>query len=378
LTEIEQRRRAASQQLAAHQVDALIVSSAANVRYLSGYAGSNGLMLITSGEAHFFTDPRYAAEIATTITCKRHVAKGPLILDAASVIKRKGFRRIGFEPAWMNLDQYGSLKKALPPGVSLHPVSNLIEDLRAVKSPAEIALIRRSVLANSEAFARTMKRFRVGLSELEIAAELEYQMKALGCQRPAFDTIVAVGERSALPHAHPSSRRVQANEVLLIDMGATLDGYTSDMTRVAYTGTPPKRLRDLYNAVLEAQLAGLNAVRPGVAVDKVDAACREVLKRHKLAKEFVHSTGHGLGLEIHEAPKIGKKDKVKKDQAQKAQSQKAQGQKPPVVLRTGMVITIEPGAYILGFAGIRIEDTALVTERGCEVLTPTSKEFVNL
>jgi Xaa-Pro aminopeptidase len=203
---------------------------------------------------------------------------------------------------------------------------------------------------------------------LEIAAELEFQMKTLGCEKPAFDTIVAAGERSALPHAHPTARRIEENELLLIDMGATLDGYTSDMTRMAYTGAPPKRVRDLYRAVLEAQLAGLNAVRPGIAVYKVDAAARDVLKRHKLDKEFVHSTGHGLGLEIHEAPKIGKKDKTKKGQAGKNQA----------VLRAGMVITIEPGVYIQGFGGVRIEDTALVTERGCEVLTPTSKEFVNL
>jgi Xaa-Pro aminopeptidase len=368
LTELEQRRRGVSLQLASRKVDALIISSAANVRYLSGYAGSNGLMLITPLEAHFFTDPRYAAETAATITCKAHVEKGPLIQGVAAVIKRKHLKHIGFEPAWMNLDQYATLKKALPSGASLHPVASLVEDLRAVKSPAEIALIRRSVLANSESFARTMKRVRVGLSELEIAAELEFQMKTLGCEKPAFDTIVAAGERSALPHAHPSARRVQGNELLLIDMGATLDGYTSDMTRMAYTGLPPKKVRDLYRAVLEAQLAGLNAVRPGVPVFKVDAAARDVLKRHNLDKEFVHSTGHGLGLEIHESPKIGKKDKIKKDQAKK----------DPLVLRAGMVITIEPGAYIPGFGGVRIEDTVLVTERGCEVLTPTSKEFVNL
>jgi Xaa-Pro aminopeptidase len=378
LTEIEQRRRSVSQELASHKVDALIVSSAANVRYLSGYAGSNGLMLITPSEAHFFTDPRYAAEIATTITCKTHVAKGTLIAAAAAAITRKRLKKIGFEPAWMNLDQYFSLKKALPPGTSLHPVSSLVEDLRAVKSAAEIALIRRSVLANSEAFARTMKRVRVGLSELEIAAELEFQMKTLGCEKPAFDTIVAAGERSALPHAHPSARRIQGNELLLIDMGATLNGYTSDMTRMAYTGTPPRRARELYRAVLEAQLAGLNAVRPGVPVYKVDAAARDVLKRHKLDKEFVHSTGHGLGLEIHEAPKIGKKDKAKKGKTKTDKTDNGQAKKPPVTIRAGMVITIEPGAYILGFGGVRIEDTVLVTERGCEVLTPTSKEFVNL
>lgn len=382
MTEFEQRRRSVSQQLAAHKVDGLIVSSAANVRYLSGYAGSNGLMLMTPSEAHFFTDPRYAAEIATTVTCKTHVAKGTLIAAAAALITRKRLKKIGFEPAWMNLDQYLSLKKALPAGASLHPLSSLVEDLRAVKSPAEIALIRRSVLANSEAFARTMKRVKVGLSELEIAAELEFQMKTLGCEKPAFDTIVAAGERSALPHAHPSARRIQESELLLIDMGATLEGYTSDMTRMAYTGTPPRRARELYRAVLEAQLAGLNAVRPGVPVFKVDAAARDVLKRHKLDKEFVHSTGHGLGLEIHEMPKIGKKDRAQKNKAKpgkaKTDDENGQPKKPPATLRAGMVITIEPGAYILGFGGVRIEDTVLVTERGCEVLTPTSKEFVNL
>lgn len=361
----------ASQQIASHKVEALLVSSPPNIRYLSGFAGSNALMLLTPGEAHFFTDPRYAAETAATITCKTHVAKGPLILAAAAMIKRKQLKKIGFEAGWMNVDQHGRLKAALPSGASLHPVATFLEDLRAVKSPAEIDLIRRSVRANSEAYARTMKRVKVGLRELEIAAELEFQMKTLGCEKPAFDTIVAVGERTALPHAHPSVRRFQANELLLIDMGATLEGYTSDMTRMAFAGSPSKRVGDLYRAVLEAQLAGLDAVRPGIAVSKVDAAARNVLKSHKLDKQFVHSTGHGLGLEIHEAPKIGK---VQKNGKQPPGHKKIEEPR----LRAGMVITIEPGAYLTGFGGVRIEDTVLVTERGSEVLTPTSKEFVNL
>jgi Xaa-Pro aminopeptidase len=365
LPEFEQRRHAACQHISSQKADAVVVSSPANIRYLSGFAGSNALMLLTPGEAHFITDPRYAQETAATITCKTHVAKGPLILAAAAIIKRKRFKKIGFEPAWMNVAEHGRLQAALRSRVSLLPVATFIEDLRAIKSDEEIALIRSSVLANSEAYARTIKRVRPGLRELEIAAELEFQMKFLGCEKPAFDTIVAVGERSALPHAHPTTRRLQANELLLIDMGATLDGYTSDMTRVVYTGAPPKKVRDLYRAVWEAQQAGLDAVRPGVGVSKVDAAARNVLKSHKLDKQFVHSTGHGLGLEIHEAPKIGKPQKgVKK--------------KDEIKLRAGMVITIEPGAYLPGFGGVRIEDTVLVTESGCEVLTPTSKEFVNL
>jgi Xaa-Pro aminopeptidase len=358
LTEFEQRRRDAAGQLATRKVEALIVSSPASIRYLSGYAGSNGLILLLPSEAHFFTDPRYAADAQAHITCKVHISKKPLIQSMADLLKRKHLRKIGFEPAWMNVDQHGQLQKALPKSVRLEPTAGLIEDLRAVKSAAEIALIRRSVLANSEAFARTLRRLKPGLKEQEIAAELDFQMRVLGAEKPAFDTIVAAGANSALPHAHPGAHRLGVNELLLIDMGATLDGYTSDMTRVLHMGTPPPRIRELYRAVLEAQLAGIDAVRPGITASKVDAAARGVLKRHKLDKEFVHSTGHGLGIEIHETPRLGQKDKTK--------------------LRAGMVITIEPGAYVPGLGGVRIEDTVLVTERGCEVLTPTPKEFVNL
>jgi Xaa-Pro aminopeptidase len=203
-----------------------------------------------------------------------------------------------------------------------------------------------------------MKRVRVGARERDVAAELDYQMRTLGAEKPAFDTIVATGPRTALPHAHPTGRRLGEQEFLLIDMGATLDGYTSDMTRMSFMGSPNRQMRQLYKAVLEAQLAGVQAVRAGVSADKVDAACRDVLKVHELDRAFVHSTGHGLGLEIHEGPRIARKQKTK--------------------LQAGMVITVEPGAYIEGLGGVRIEDTVLVTERGCEVLTPTSKELFQI
>src|SRR5579863_6942052 len=227
-------------------------------------------MLLTPGlgphDAHFFTDPRYAADASAHITCKVHISRKPLIQAVADLLKRKHLRKIGFEPAWMNVEQHGQLQKALPKSASLKPTPGLIEEMRAVKSAAEIALIRRSVLANSEAFARTLKRLKPGLKEREIAAELDFQMAALGAEKPAFDTIVAAGPNSALPHAHPTAHRLGVNELLLIDMGATLDGYTSDMTRMVHTGTPPPRIRDLYRAVLEAQLAAIDAVRPGIPV----------------------------------------------------------------------------------------------------------------
>jgi Xaa-Pro aminopeptidase len=359
LTEFEQRRRTASAQLQSRKVETLIVSSPASIRYLTGYAGSNGLiLLLPSGESHFFTDPRYAADAQAHITAKVHISKKPLIQALADLLKRKRLKNIGFEPAWMNVEQHGQLQKALGRRPSLMPTAGVIEAQRAVKSPAEIALIRRSVLANSEAFARTLRRLKPGLTEQQIAAELDFQMRVLGAEKPAFDTIVASGPNSALPHAHPGARRLGIDELLLIDMGATLDGYTSDMTRMLHVGAPPPAIRKLYTAVLEAQLAGIDAVRPGITAGKVDAATRAVLKRHKLEKQFVHSTGHGLGIEIHETPRLGQKEKTK--------------------LQAGMVITIEPGAYVQGLGGVRIEDTVLVTDRGCEVLTPTPKELVNL
>ena len=363
MTELEQRRRAVQTALAGdkakiHKADALLVSSPANVRYLTGYAGSNGLALVTPSETHFFTDPRYALEASQSITCKLHIAKGPLSEAVAGLVKRKKLKKIGFEPAWLNLEQHQKLKDLLPLGASLLPIPGIVETLRMTKSPAEIDQIRKSVRVNSEAYARTLRRVRLGMRERDIAAELDYQMRLHGAEKPAFDTIVAAGARTALPHAQPTSQRLEENDLLLIDMGACLDGYMSDMTRMAFLGLPTKRVRTLYGAVLEAQLAGIEAVRPGVTAARVDASAREVLKKHGLDRQFVHSTGHGLGLEIHEGPRIGKKDKTK--------------------LQAGMVITIEPGAYIDRFGGVRIEDTVLVTANGCEVLTPTTKEFVHL
>lgn len=344
--------------MASHKAEALLVSSPASVRYLTGYTGSNGLVLITPLESHFFTDPRYATDAQANIDCKVHICKKGLFEEAAAIVKRKHLKRLGFEPSWMQVEPFEKLKTKLGASIKLIAISGVVENLRAVKSPEEIARIRAAVNANSQAFSKTLSRLKPGVREMDIAAELDFQMRMLGAEKPAFETIVASGTRTALPHAHPTSKKIEAGELLLIDMGATLDGYTSDMTRMAHLGVPSKRTQALYKAVLAAQLAGIAAVRAGMPASKVDAAAREVLKRHELDKAFVHSTGHGLGLEIHEGPRIAKKEKTK--------------------LRAGMVITIEPGAYLEGFGGVRIEDTVLVTETGCEILTSTSKDLVQI
>jgi Xaa-Pro aminopeptidase len=357
-SEFSIRRRDIAARLPELKADCLLVSSPANVRYLTGFAGSNGLVLLTSAETHFFTDPRYALTARQEIAAKVHIIKGPMLPGVAAVIQRKRLKKIGFESAWTQYDAYRRLKENLPLGASPVPVGRVIEERRMLKSPSEIDTIRRSVNLNSEAYSRVLKRIRPGVRELDVAAEIEFQMKMLGAQMPAFDTIVAAGPHAALPHAHPTDHRIGENELLLIDMGASLDGYCSDMTRVVHLGKPPQRIRNLYNSVLEAQLAGIAAVRAGVTSGKVDAATRNVLKKHKLDKYFVHSTGHGLGLEIHESPRLGKHEETH--------------------LEAGMAVTVEPGVYIEGLTGIRIEDTVLVTQNGCEVLTLSSKEFITL
>ena len=341
------------------KIDALLVSALPNIRYLSGFTGSNGLLLITPDSQTLFTDPRYTTQASQECTClTKTVSKGYLELAAIENIKRKRIKRVGFEAGRLVYDAYLRLKQALPLGAALKPIGPVIEKLRMIKRDDEIARIRRSVLTNSKAFETTVQSIRPGVSESAIAAELEFKMRRLGAEKAAFETIVATGARTALPHAQPSQQKAAVNELLLIDMGACQDGYMSDMTRMLFIGRPSPRIRTMYRAMLNAQLAAVDAVRPGVTAGQVDRKARQVLESEGLGKEFVHSTGHGLGLEIHEPPRVGRNDSTR--------------------LEAGMVITIEPGAYIRGFGGIRIEDTVLVTKNGCEVLTPTSKELILL
>ena len=341
------------------KVDAVLVSALPNIRYLTGFSGSNALLLVTPDSQTLFTDPRYTIQASQECTCKvKTVSKGHLDSAAIQLIKRKRLKKIGFEASRLVYDVYLRLKEELPLGASLKPLEPVVERLRMIKTPDEIDRIRRSVLTNSQAFERTVRRIRPGISESQIAARLEFEMRQLGAEKPSFETIVAAGEHTALPHAQPSARKAAVDELLLIDMGACQDGYSSDMTRMLFLGKPPARIRKMYNAVLQSQLAAIDTVRPGITAGKVDRKARQVLESEGLGKEFTHSTGHGLGLEIHEPPRIGRRDKTR--------------------LEAGMVITIEPGAYVRGFGGVRIEDTVLVTKNGCEVLTPTPKELILL
>ena len=350
------RRARAIDRLEAAKLPALAVSHLPNVRYLTGFTGSNALLLLSPREPILFTDPRYEVQAGTECDCRVQVVHGPLTTALAAALKRRRIPIAGVESDHLTLQQHRQLLEAGGGRFRLRAVSGLVEALRAVKSPAEIEAIRASVILNSKAYERALPLIKPGMKELDLAAEIEYQMKRLGAEGPAFETIVAAGPRSAMPHARPSPQLLCSNQLLLIDMGASLNGYASDMTRVVHLGTPGRATRRLHDAVREAQQAALDEVRAGVIAARVDAAARQALKRWKLDHTFKHSTGHGLGLEIHESPRIGKK--------------------ATAPLQAGMVVTIEPGAYLEGFGGVRLEDTVLVTDNGCEVLTPTSKELL--
>jgi Xaa-Pro aminopeptidase len=359
MTPEQSRRERTAQLVAAFKLDALLVTSLDNVRYLTGFTGSSAnLLIFRDGRSVLFTDPRYTVQSKQQVNCAIRIAKGPLTKSVMAEVSRARISRVGFEPEHLNVARHEALTKALPAKARLIPATEgLVAKLRMVKDDGEIALIRHSVNVNSRALEQALKRLKSGMTETALAAEIDYQSRKLGADGPAFDTIVAAGTRAALPHARPGRTKIGPG-MLLIDMGAFCDGYASDMTRMVHVGAADAKYKSAYRAVLEAQLAGIAAVRPGATAASVDSATRRTLKKHGLEREFVHSTGHGLGLEIHEAPRLGKSDKS--------------------TLEPGMTITIEPGVYIEGWGGIRIEDTVLVTASGCEILTPTPKDLLEM
>ena len=359
-SEFAERRAAAGFTLAEKKLDALLVTGLPNVRYLTGFTGSNAAVLLyPEGELTLFTDPRYTIQAAQEAGGRIVICRKQLMMGVAAEAARRGLSKLGIEAQRMGFDTYEFLKSKLPSRAELESTRGIVETLRMRKSPREMELIRASVRTNSRAFEAALRAIRPGkMTEADLACEIDHRMRRMGAERPAFDTIVACGENAALPHAHPGGRQLGTNELLLIDMGATLDGYASDMTRVVSLGKAPAGARRVYEAVLEAQKAAIDAVRPGVTAGYVDRAARKVLRRSGLDKAFVHSTGHGLGLEIHEPPRLGRADQTR--------------------LEEGMAITIEPGAYLEGKLGVRIEDTVAVTRTGCEILTPTPKDYLEL
>jgi len=342
------------------RADALLVTHLPNIQYLCGFTGSAAILLIEPSRSTLFTDSRYTFQAQEQVTgAKIQIAKHGLLLAAAEALKkRRGRLHVAYAPSQVTVAQKATLENLAGAGVRWVSGGDAVERLRAVKDASELATMRDAAKLISEVFRETVPKLKAGLSELQVAAEIEYGIKLKGGSGPAFETIVASGPRSAWAHARPSGKLLGKNELVVLDHGAILRGYCSDLTRTVFLGRAPEKVRRLYEAVLEAQQAAKDAAEPGVKAGEVDAAARLSLKRHGLAEYFTHSTGHGLGIEVHEMPRLARDEEIK--------------------LEEGMVITIEPGVYVEGLGGIRIEDDVVVTSNGAEDLTSASREFLEL
>jgi Xaa-Pro aminopeptidase len=341
------------------RADALVVTHLPNIRYLCGFSGSTAILLVEFSRATLFTDNRYTLQARDEVRdADLVIARHGLIPAVGEALRRRKRMRIGYAPAQLTVAQKDALQAGAGARIRWVPAPGAVERLRAVKDAGELALMREAALLISEVWTSAIGQVKPGISELAVAAELDRAMKLRGASGASFDTIVASGARSAWPHAQPTPKLLKKNELVVLDQGAILRGYCSDMTRTVFLGRAAGRVRGLYGAVLEAQQAAKAAIRPGAKAADVDSAARKVLRRHGLVRYFTHSTGHGLGIEVHEMPRLGMGEDT--------------------LLEVGMVITVEPGVYIEGLGGIRIEDDVVVTAKGAEDLTSASRNFLEL
>jgi Xaa-Pro aminopeptidase len=342
----------------------LLVTHLPDLRYLCGFTGSSAALAITRRSARLYTDSRYRTQAAEEVAdAEVEIVSGaPAVSAVQWLAAQPGVVFAGFDPARTSVADLARWREALPTRLRrslLTPLAaSLIEPLRVVKDENELALMIEAALTGCKLFERILEFIEPGLREFEVAAELEYQARLLGAEGMSFETIVASGVRSALPHGRATDAKLPRNGFVTLDFGVILKGYCSDMTRTVYLGKPKAEERAAYEVVLEAQQAAIAAVASGTSGGEVDEAARSVLRSAGLAEAFSHSTGHALGLEIHEPPRIGAGQTVR--------------------LQAGMVITIEPGIYLPGKFGIRIEDMVAVTRNGGQVLTPAPKALIEL
>ncbi len=353
------RQKEFARTLTGAHLDGFMVTHPANLRYLCGYTGSNGLLLFPGGRPVFFTDGRYTQQAREEVKGARLViAKGPLLEAAGKLIGAMKSATVGFEADLTTVVAANQLRKIGHKKITWKPTSGLIMRLRLIKDADELDVIREAVHLGAAVYESAVHSIQPGIHESEVAGRLEFAARQAGADGMSFDTIVAGGKRSALPHGRATSKPLPRRGFVVVDSGVVLDGYCSDMTRTVHVGRASREERGWYSAVLEAQLAAIATVRAGVTAGEVDGAARSVLRQARLDRYFTHSTGHGVGLEIHEPPRLGR------------------GQQEE--LQAGMVITIEPGVYIPERGGVRVEDMVLVTNAGCKILTPVDKQLIEI
>ncbi|MDB5056233.1 MAG: Xaa-Pro dipeptidase [Bacilli bacterium] len=338
------------------ELEAVLITNAYNRMYLTGFTGTSGYVLITQERAILLTDFRYMTQAplqAKYFEVMEHAPK--MIVTVKELLTILKIDRLGFEQNELTFGTHQTYMIELAP-ILLEPTDQLIEKLRIIKDAAELQVIQEAADLADQTFSYILTKLKPGVSEREIALEMEIYMRRHGAVSSSFDTIVASGERSALPHGVASDRLLQANEFVKLDFGAYYKGYCSDLTRTVVLGKPSERHKQIYDIVLEAQLLTLDKLKPGMTGKEADAVARDVIKQAGFGDHFGHGTGHGLGMEIHEAPRLS--------------------QLSEAVLEAGMVVTVEPGIYIPGFGGVRIEDDVVLTENGIRIFTHSTKDFL--
>ena len=353
------RRREVLRELKRRGLDCLLVTHPASWYYLTGFTGESGALVVAAGKTTLITDGRFTTQAKEeALGIRLEPQKEALYASLGDWLKQSGMRRVGYDPEQWTIAQFKVVRKASSAKWQAIETRGVVECLRIKKDAHELALMRRAAILAGEVLEGALKLLKPGVREVEIAAEIEHQMKRTGASGPSFETIVAFGERAALPHARPTAKRLKKKELVVLDLGVILGHYCSDITRTVHVGRASQRIRNWYRAVQEANHAATAAVHAGVTCGEVDAAAREVLQKNGLESYFVHSTGHGLGLEVHEAPRVARGQSIR--------------------LEAGNVITIEPGVYVEGVGGIRIEDDVAVRDQGSEVLTRVRRDLIEL
>ena len=340
------------QLLERESLDALLVMSAENRRYLSEFTGSSGALIITKESRFLMSDFRYKAQGAEQAEEFEFILQEKGLLESiVSFMNSKGLKRIGFEGEHVNYNTYSQLSKSF----DVVPLTGEVEKIRLIKTDEELDLIIKACEIADQSYEYILTYVKVGMTELEVKNELEAHMTSLGASGPSFDTIVASGHRGALPHGVASDKVIEDGDMVTLDFGAWYKGYASDITRTFAVGSVSPEMEEIYNIVLESQLKSLDEIKAGMTGKEADSIARDVISAKGHGEHFGHSLGHGLGLEVHELPGLS--------------------QKSTMTLEPGMVITIEPGIYVDGLGGVRIEDDAVVTEKGLKKLTHSSKKL---
>lgn len=343
--------------LKARSLDGILVTHLPHVRYLSGFSGSSAVLLVTANAAAVVTDFRYQEQIAEELHkgVTGIIDRSPFERFVADRLVEPGMR-LGFQDSVMSVAAHEDARKRLKK-IRLEPVGALVHELLMIKTPEEVATIRKAAAIATKVYKQILNMVKPGMRENEVAMEIGYLGRRLGAENDAFDIIVASGPRGALPHGRASTRKIRAGELVTLDFGFSYNGFNSDMTRTFAVGIPTDEARKVYETVLEAQKRGVAAARAGVTAQSVDAACRDYITNAGHGPAFGHSTGHGLGIEVHELPRLAW---VNSD----------------TVLKPGMVVTIEPGIYLPNRCGVRIEDDVVITQTGCTVLTTAPKKLI--